>query len=375
MSSQDYYQILGVSKDASKSDVKKAYRKLALKYHPDRNPDNKESEEKFKAGAEAYSVLSDDKKRQQYDRFGKSGSQGGGFDTYGSNMQDIFSQFADIFGDQSGSRTQSRRPEAPKARRGHDLAAQLSISLNDSYLGVKKEIKNYHFVTCDTCNGSGCKAGTKPIICKHCHGSGTQEFAQGFLMVYTQTCTHCAGQGFAIPSPCSKCQGRCRKQQYSNLKVTIPAGIKNGMQIAARSKGDAGIFGGSSGDLLITIHVQEDKQFKRVGNDLVCNLTLTYPQLVFGSQVEIELIDKTKVAVKVPKESAVGKEIIVAGKGFKELRGTHRGNLVVITRCAIPKKLSAKAKKALKEYSQEIGTTVSKDSGGTISAFFKKFLG
>ena len=374
MAKRDFYEILGVSRTATHDEVKAAYRKLALQYHPDRNPGNKEAEEKFKEAAEAYEILSDAQKRKTYDQFGHAGMGGAPGSSYGPgmNMDDIFNQFGDIFGDIFGEQRRSRKKTGPEPKRGHDLYKNVNVTLKESYIGSKQEIAYYHFQTCDTCKGKGAKSGTKPVACAICKGAGQMQFSQGFFM-YSQTCSACNGQGFTIPSPCTSCNGQSRKQVYDKFNVTIPAGIFDGAELRIAGKGDAGIYGGSSGDLFLKVNVQPDKHFKRVDDDLVCTILLTYPQLVFGSQVEFENIDGTKENIKVSKGCPVGERIIIAGKGFPKLRGTGRGSLIVITNCDIPKKLSEKAKEALTEYSKEIGTSTQGNSG--ISGFFKKFLG
>jgi molecular chaperone DnaJ len=378
---KDFYDILGVSKTATQDEIKTAYRALALKYHPDRNPGNKEAEEKFKQAAEAYSVLSNPEKRKQYDQFGTTesmGGMGGGFGGPGGmNMDDIFESFGDIFGDILGGGTRQgharRKKGGPEPIRGHDLAKEISISLKESYLGTKKEISYYRFFPCETCHGAGMKAGTSAKECSTCHGAGQMTFRQGFFM-YSQPCSACGGQGYTIPSPCPTCNGQSRIQRYDKFTVTIPAGIYNGAELRVAGKGDAGVYGGSSGDLFITIHVIAEKQFKRIDDDLVSSITLTYPQLVLGCQLEIENIDGTKELLKVPKGCPIGEKIVVPGKGFAKLRSNARGNLVVVTQCHIPKKLSPEAKDTLTKYSELIGTDVAdKDSG--ITSFFKKFLG
>lgn len=376
MAKRDFYEVLGVPKTATTEEIKASYRKLAMKYHPDRNPGNKEAEEKFKEAAEAYEVLSDAQKRKTYDQFGhagmNAGAGGGHYGQHGMNMDDIFANFGDIFGDMFGDQRRARKKTGPEPRRGHDLYKDINVTLKESYTGTKQEVAYYHFETCDTCKGKGTKPGTKPQTCATCKGAGQTHFSQGFFM-YTQTCAACNGQGFTIPSPCTTCNGQSRKQIYDKFSVTIPAGIFDGAELRIAGKGDAGVFGGPSGDLFLKVTVKPDTHFKRVDDDLTCTILLTYPQLVFGSQVEIENIDGTKEAIKISKGCPVGERIIIAGKGFPRLRGSGRGNLVVITNCDIPKKLSEKAKTSLSEYSQEIGTSTQGNSG--ISGFFKRFLG
>ncbi len=377
MAKRDYYEILGVSKTANKEEIKKAYRQLAIKYHPDKNPDNKEAEEKFKEASEAYEVLSNDEKRKKYDQFGHAGMQGGSdFHEYGG-FEDIFSNFGDIFSDlfgaSAGGRKQQRSKTGLTPQRGHDLSYNIEITLTESYLGTKKDISIYHHTSCETCNGSGCKAGTKPEKCSHCNGTGAVNFRQGFFS-FAQPCNYCKGEGFTIKSPCPTCKGQSRVQKRDTLTINIPAGIYNGAELRVKGRGDAGVFGGTSGDLYLHVTVQDDKKFWRKNNDLITYLNLTYPQLVLGCQVEVETLDGQKHLIKIPKGCAVGQEIMLPGKGFPVPGSLSRGNLIIITKCHIPTKLPAKAKELLLEYAEKIGNETS-DSKSGISGFFKKFLG
>lgn len=370
---RDYYEILGVDKNATAEDIKKAYRKAALQYHPDRNPGNKEAEAKFREATEAYEILSDAAKRKQYDQFGHAGTQGFG---HHENMEDIFESFSDIFEGLFGSqgpRRGSKKGAAASAQRGHDLSQKVEISLKESYLGCSKEIKIYHFEQCARCKGTGCKEGSKSSNCSNCQGSGTILYRQGFFTL-SQLCSACHGQGFQITDPCTECRGQSRVQKHEKISVTIPAGIYHNAELRILGKGDAGVFGGTAGDLYLTVEILPDKNFMRKDHDLVTTLVLTYPQLVLGCQIEIENIDGTKETIKVPKGCPVGKEIVVVGKGFAKLRGHGRGNLVIITTCDIPSKLNDDAKEALLSYSEKLGPSSQQQSGG-ISGFFKKFLG
>lgn len=372
---RDYYDILGVSKTASADEIKSAYRKLAMKYHPDRNPDNKEAEEKFKEAARAYEVVCDPQKRAQYDQFGHAGVGGMSGGDAGMNMDDIFENFGDILGSMFGTGGQRRRSQktGPTPQRGHDLLKEVDISLKESYLGTKQEISFYHFFTCETCKGQGAKPGTKADRCTNCKGAGQVQYQQGFFM-FAQTCSTCAGQGFTIASPCTGCNGQSRTQKYDKFTITIPAGIQNGDELRVSKRGDAGVYGGAEGDLIVQVRVKSDKKFRREKNDLVCTVTVTYPQLVLGCQLEIENIDGTKELIKIPKGCPVGERINIKGKGFTSLRSRERGNLVVITECYIPKKLSPEAKELLMKYEQAVGATPDVEEG-SILGFFKKFLG
>lgn len=375
MNTKDFYTVLGVTKTASQDEIKAAYRKLALKYHPDRNPDNKEAEEKFKEAAQAYEVLSDPEKRAQYDQFGHAGFEGigGGHGHGGMNMDDIFSSFGDIFGDLFGGGAQrTRKKTGPEPLQGHDLRRDVEISLKESYTGTKQELRYHRFFPCEDCSGKGMQAGTKAQQCSACKGAGQTHYQQGFFM-YSQTCGTCRGQGFIITAPCKTCGGQSRIQKFDKFSINIPAGVFHGAELRIAGKGDAGVYGGNTGDLYVHIKAKSDPIFNRVNDDLTCSILLTYPQLVLGAQVDIDLIDGTKETIKIPKGCAVGERIVIAGKGFPLLRGKGAGSLIVITQCHIPKKLSAEAKQLLHDYAEKLESP-SKE-GGYIMGFFKKFLG
>jgi molecular chaperone DnaJ len=372
---RDFYEILSVSKTASVDEIKKAYRKLAMQHHPDKNPGDKAAEAKFREATEAYEVLSDETKRQKYDQYGHAGVHG----QHGQhgNMDDIFENFGDIFesffsGQQGGRKKSHRQASGPQPQRGHDLSQRIEITLKEAYLGCKKDLKIYHFEVCGGCKGSGCKEGTKPTICSTCHGAGSVVHQQGFFN-FSQPCTPCRGQGAKINSPCPECRGSMRTQKYETLSINIPAGIYQGAELRVVGKGDAGVFSGPAGDLFVPVDITADKVFHRREYDLVTTLTLTYPQLVLGCQIEIEHIDGTKELLKIPKGCAVGKEIIIAGKGFPQLRGGARGRFVIVTACDIPTKLDEESKAALLSFAEKLGNK-SQGSGG-IAGFFKKFLG
>jgi len=371
---KDYYKILGVDKNATAAEIKKAYHQLAMKYHPDRNPDNKEAETKFKEAAAAYEVLSDADKKQKYDQYGHSAYEnmqqgGGGHHGMDFDINDIFNS---MFGGQSRS-SHGHRPSGPTPQRGQDLAKNLTISLKEAYLGVKKEITYSHYFVCSTCKGQGAQNKSDIISCQKCHGYGQVQVQQGFF-TFAQPCKDCQGQGFKIKTPCQDCKGQSRRKEQEMVTVSIPKGIFHGAEIRVPGKGDAGVYGGSQGDLYLNISVENDKKFHRENDDLVCSVMLTYPQLVFGCQINVELIDGTQESIKIPKGCSVGEKILVPGKGFAKIRGVGSGNLVIITQCHIPKKLDDSSKNLLKNYSESIGTEP-KQEDGFISSFFKKFLG
>ena len=348
MNNRDYYEVLGVSSTASQEEIKKAYRQKALKYHPDRNPDNKESEEKFKEASSAYQVLSNSKKRAKYDQFGHAEMEGmSGGSAQDINMEDVFANFGDIFGSIFGAGTQQQQQHRgnaqPTSHQGHDLARDVSISLKNAFLGMKHEISYYHFIRCDTCRGKGLEKGTLYKSCGTCHSSGQQMYRQGFF-TFSRTCKTCSGQGYIIPSPCKACGGQSRIQKYDKFTISIPKGIYDGAELRISGKGDAGVFGGPGGDLFARLRVISDKKFKRIGDDLVCKVMLTYPQLVLGAQIEIESIDGAKHVLKIPKGCPVGEKVTISDKGFMNIRTKRAGNLIVISQCHIPKKLPKEAK-------------------------------
>jgi molecular chaperone DnaJ len=291
-------------------------------------------------------------------------------------MDDIFSNFEDIFRDIFGQETQKqRRPKksGPTPKRGHDLSKDVAVTLEEAYLGTTKEITLYHFVVCSTCQGKGSKEPSSVKECPECHGAGQVGYRHGIFM-YSQACPVCHGEGYTIAQPCPTCKGQSRVQQYDTITVNIPKGIYEGAELRIAGKGDAGVFGGPAGDLYLRITVMPHAKFTRIEDDLECSITLTYPQLVFGCQVEVENIDGTKETIKVAKGTRVGERIIVPGKGFARIRGKGNGNLVVVTKCDIPKKLSPEAEKILMKYSELIGTNTDNQEG-SIKSFFKKFLG
>lgn len=369
-----YYKTLGVDKSATTEEIKSAYRKLAFKYHPDKNPGDKKSEEKFKEISEAYEVLSDEQKRSQYDQFGTVSQDGQGFS---GHNEDIFQGFADIFGAMFGEQQHRRGGKVSYAQQGHSLSKNIEISFKESFVGVKRDVSYYHFITCAPCKGFGTKKGTAPLACSACGGSGQVRFNQG-IMMFMQTCPTCRGEGFDITDPCTSCNGQSRVQHYEKFSLNIPAGVSEGMELRVGQKGDAGIFGGGYGDLIIKIHVQHDATFKRQDDNLLCSVLLTYPQLVFGSQIEVESIDGTKHTVKIPQGCPVGKQIVITGKGFAKVKQrSGYGDFIITTKCHIPTKLSSEEKEALATYSKLVGTDVAPHKGEepSIVSFFKKFLG
>jgi molecular chaperone DnaJ len=348
VSKRDYYEILGVPRTASEQEVKSAYRKLALTYHPDRNPGDRAAEEKFKEAAEAYSVLADTDKRHMYDRFGHAGLGGAattGFDpTVFTGFEDILGGLGDIFGfsDVFGG---GRRRGGP--RRGADLRYDLEISFEESARDTETTIQIPRQEACETCNGTGAAEGTKPTTCPQCHGRGQLQYQQGFFTV-ARTCGQCRGTGQIIAKPCPTCRGAGRVQKERKLTVRIPAGIATGQRLRISGEGEAGIAGGPRGDLYVVIQVQEHPFFQRDGNDLHCEVPVNFTTLALGADVEIPTLDG-KDTFSVPAGTQAGTTFRIRGKGMPDVGGRGRGDLLVTVRAITPKKLSKEQRKLLEQ--------------------------
>jgi len=372
MSQRDYYDILGVSRNADLDTIKKAYRKIAMQYHPDRNPGNKEAEEKFKEAAAAYDVLSDADKRAQYDRFGHSAFSGGageGFRGTGfTNVNDVFSAFSDIFEDFFGgsggfshSRSQRGREEPRTGpRRGADLRYVTEISLKDVINGVEKEIQFEAEHDCPACKGTGSASQKKPEVCGTCRGSGQVVRQQGFFTMAT-TCPSCHGEGFVISDPCSKCRGRGRTQQSRRIQVSIPPGVDNGTRLRIAGEGEGGHRGGQSGDLFVEIRVRPDERFERQGIHLHSMLEVDYLVMLLGGEVEAHT-PGGKTQVKIPKGSQPGEQVRCLHEGLPSLKSSQRGDLVYHLQIKLPKRLSAEEESILKELAHLRGISVGSDS-------------
>ena len=362
MAKRDYYEILGVSQQVSEAELKSAYRKLARKYHPDKNLDNKESaEEKFKEVQEAYSVLSDSQKRGMYDRFGHegvAGAAGGGGGAAGAGgFSDIFE---DIFGDMFGgggarSAGGQTRGRASGAQRGADLQYQFELSLEEAVMGKKVEISIPTYVRCDGCRGSGAKKGSKAATCSSCGGAGQIRMQQGFFAV-SQTCPTCYGAGQVIGNPCSQCRGQGRTQGNKKLSVKIPAGIDNGDRIRLSEEGEAGVRGGPPGDLYVQIKVKEHAIFKRDGLDLHCEVPISFVTATLGGDLEVPTLGG-QVKLKVPAESQTDKIFRLRGKGVKAIRNTQQGDLL----CRIVIETPVNLRGEQKELLQKLDKSMSQD--------------
>ncbi|PWK53678.1 molecular chaperone DnaJ [Pleionea mediterranea] len=352
MSKRDYYEILGVDKSANDQDIKKAYRRLAMKYHPDRNPDSKEAEDKFKEAKEAFEILSSAEKRQAYDQFGHAGvdpSQGGfgGGGAGGASFSDIFGDvFGDIFGGRGGAGGGHR------ARRGADLRYNLELSLEEAVHGTQAKIHVPTYVTCETCNGNGAKKGSSPTSCDMCGGAGQVRMQQGFFSVQ-QTCPQCHGQGTMIKDPCGSCSGQGRVRKEKTLSVKIPAGVDTGDRIRLSGEGEAGGPGTQPGDLYVQVHVKEHAIFTRDGNDLYCEVPISFTTACLGGELQVPTLDN-RVNLKVPAESQSGKLFRLRGKGVMPMRGGHAGDLYCRVVVETPVNLNKEQKDILRQFEESL---------------------
>ncbi|MCF0210606.1 MAG: molecular chaperone DnaJ [Bacteroidales bacterium] len=356
MAKRDFYEVLGVSKNATEDELKKAYRKLALKYHPDKNPGDKDAEEKFKEAAEAYSVLSDKDKRARYDQFGEAGLGGdGGFGQGGMNMNDIFSMFGDLFGGGFGGFggfSGGRSGQSRHVNRGSSLRVKIKLTLEDIDKGVEKKIKVNKYVSCPTCNGSGAKSGSGMETCSHCHGSGVVvEVRQTILgaMQTQSTCPVCGGEGKVIKEKCTNCHGDGIVKQDEVITIKIPAGVSDGMQISFQGKGNAGARNGVPGDLIVSIEEVEHENFERDGNNLCLQSYITFAQAVTGTTLEVPTLNG-KVKFKIEQGMPSGKVYRLKGKGLPDVNNPyHRGDLLVRVDVWVPKSVTKEEKNLLEK--------------------------
>ncbi len=359
MTKRDYYEILGVSKTASDEEIKKCYRKIAMQCHPDKNPGDKQAEERFKEAAEAYEVLSDRQKREIYDHYGHAGLSSSGFQGFGG-FDDIFSSFGDIFEDVFGfgsGRGRSRGRSRSGVRAGADLRYDLKISFMDSAFGATTSIHLEKFQPCSSCEGSGAAAGSSPTVCPTCGGRGQVVQSSGFFTIST-TCPHCHGRGQYIAKPCSLCHGSGKERVEKTVELKIPAGVETGSRLRLRGEGEAGEQGGPSGDLYVFIQVEEHDTFVRDGDDVYCRLAVTVVQAALGANVECPALKDTE-KVKIPKGTQTGHRIRLKGKGIPHIRGYGRGDQIVEIFVETPTGLTRRQEELLKEF-EKIGAPASK---------------
>ncbi|CAL93679.1 molecular chaperone DnaJ [Azoarcus olearius] len=349
MSKRDYYEVLGVNRDAGDDEIKKAYRKLAMKYHPDRNPDSKEAEEKFKEAKEAYEVLSDAQKKGAYDRYGHAGvdpSMGGGGG--GQGFEGFADAFGDIFGDLFGGR--GGGGGRSNVYRGADLRYNLEISLEEAARGAEKTIRIPTVEECGTCHGSGAKPGTQPKTCPTCGGAGQVRIQQGFFSIQ-QTCPKCHGTGRIIPDPCGDCGGAGRVKKQKTLEVKIPAGIDEGMRLRHSGHGEPGVNGGPPGDLYVEIHIRQHPVFERDHDDLHCEMPISFATAALGGEIEIPTLEGM-ARIKIPAETQSGKVFRLRGKGIKNVRSHTHGDLMCHVVVETPVNLTERQKELLREFEE-----------------------
>lgn len=356
MSKQDYYELLGVSRSASVDEIKSAYRKKALQYHPDRNPGSKESEDMFKLVAEAYDVLSNEQKRGVYDQFGHEGLQGGfgGFGGGFTNSDDIFSAFGDIFEDFFGMGR--RQGGGKRARRGPDLQTEVSVDFLEACFGTEKEISITHNVRCETCRGSGAKKGTSPETCSSCRGMGQVQVRQGFFTIST-TCPYCNGRGTQIKEKCSDCHGKGVTKQTRKLNLKVPSGVSDGTRLLMRGEGEAGENGGPPGDLYVFIHVAEHPEFHREEDHIISELKVHFPDLALGFETPVHTIDGEEI-IKIKPGTLSGEILKLKNKGVKNIRTGRRGDHLIKIQAITPTHLTPNQKKLLEQLSAEFGASV-----------------
>jgi molecular chaperone DnaJ len=376
MAKQDYYELLGVSRSASADELKKAYRKLAMQYHPDRNPGDKDAEKRFKEVSEAYDVLKDDQKRAAYDRFGHAAFDGpgagraGGFDFAQGGFADIFEE---MFGDFMGGN--GRRGGArSQPGRGADMRYNLEITLEDAFNGSQMTVRVPSSVTCEVCSGSGAEAGSQPVTCPTCSGSGRVRAQQGFFTV-ERTCPNCGGQGRVIKNPCRACSGSGRVRREKTLKVDVPAGVENGTRIRLAGEGEAGVRGAPNGDLYIFLSVKPHALFQRDGADLFCRAPISMAVAALGGPIEVPAIDGARARINLPAGTQSGARFRLRGKGMSVLRSTQRGDMYVEVQVETPVNLTKRQRELLEEFEREGGGSSSPEAQGFFSRvkeFFKE---
>jgi len=373
MAKRDYYETLGVQRNASEQDLKNAFRKLAKEHHPDRNPDDKDAEQKFKELNEAYEVLKDPQKRAAYDRFGHAafdgamggrGPGGAGFGPdFASSMSDIFD---DLFGEFMGGRRGGQQRRSGRER-GSDLRYNMEITLDDAYAGKTAQIRVPTSVTCETCSGTGAKAGTKPVTCATCGGAGKVRASQGFFTI-ERTCPTCLGRGETIADPCSACNGAGRVVKERTLSVNIPAGVEDGTRIRLSSEGEAGLRGGPPGDLYIFLSIKPHEFFQRDGADIFCRVPISMTTAALGGQIEVPTLDGTTSRVKVPEGTEGGKQFRLKGKGMPVLRSAAAGDMYIQVDVETPKNLTRRQRELLEEFEKQSR----KETNPASSGFFAR---
>jgi len=367
MEKRDYYEILGLSRGASEADIKRSYRQMAMQYHPDRNPGNKEAEDKFKECAEAYEVLTNSEKRKVYDAYGHAGLSGQGFSGF-SDVNDIFSSFGSIFEDFFGF-TGNGQGGKNRPRKGADLRYDLVMEFEEAAFGVEKQVEYDREISCSTCKGERCEPGGKRV-CTGCGGSGQVRRNQGFFSV-ASVCPTCQGEGEMVTTPCKPCKGKGRVRESKKVSVKIPPGVDQGVRLRVSSEGQGGAFGGPAGDLYVFLEVKESEHFERDGSDLIYNAEISMVQAALGCKLSIPTLGDNKIELEIQPGSQHGQRITVAGEGIPRLRGIGRGDLVVELTVAIPTKLNKDQRDLLVKFAEISGEKVHSGNPN----FFSKLFG
>ena len=364
----DFYEVLGVSREASDQELKTSYRKLAMQFHPDRNPDNPEAEEKFKACSEAYQVLSDPEKRAAYDRYGHAAFQGGAPGAGGNPFAGAGFQgdLGDIFGDLFGEMFGGGGRRGSRVQRGHDLRYDLTIEFEEAVFGIEKEISIRRMEACEDCRGTGAANGKAPTTCTQCGGRGQVRFQQGFFSV-ARTCSRCNGTGTIISDPCTGCRGEGLQPKKHSILVKVPAGVEQDTRIRYQGEGEAGRFGGPAGDLYVILNVKPHKFFERDGDDLHCVMPISFPQAALGTELEIETLEGA-ATIKIPEGTQSGRQFRLRSKGVPHLNDHGKGDLIVEIRVATPQKLN----KHQKELLRQLGETMQVENVPTSRGLFEK---
>ncbi len=367
MPPKDYYEVLGVPRNASEQEIKSAYRRLALKHHPDRNPGDTQAEERFKEAAEAYGVLGDSDKRRRYDAYGHAGLGGAsqGFDPT------IFSDFGDILGDFFGFGDAASRRRGP--RRGSDLRYNLDVSFEEAAFGMETQLRIPRAERCEACSGSGAAAGTQPVTCTTCRGAGQVTFQQGFFSV-ARTCSHCRGTGRIVAEPCKTCRGEGQIAVERTLQIRIPAGVDNGSQLRISGEGEPGAQGGPAGDLYVVMRVAEHAFFKRDGTHLVCEMPVGVAQAALGGTIEVPTLDGGKAKLSVPDGTQSGTVLKLRGQGIPALGGRGRGDLHVLVRVVVPKHLTSEQRKLFEQLAKTLPVPDLKDKDKSLLDRMKDLL-
>jgi molecular chaperone DnaJ len=360
---RDFYEVLSVTREAGDDEIRRAYRKLALKYHPDRNPDDPEAEGKFKEATEAFSVLNDREKRGLYDRFGHAGLEGrGGFDFQGAGLGDILSQFQDMFSDFFGFGGGFGGQQRRGAARGRDVRVDATITLKDALLGCKQEIAVDGVAPCEECDGTGAKRGTAPAACPQCGGNGQVTTQRGFIM-FSTTCPRCRGAGQVVKDPCAGCSGSGAVEKHRKVVVSFPRGIDVGQRLRVPGQGMPGPAGAEPGDLYVDVHVQPDERFSREGDELITRHAISFADAALGCEVSVTMPDDSTVEATVESGTQPNSVLTLPGQGMPRIDGRGRGGLHVVIEVVVPKKLTKRGKKLLIELEEELSQTAEKRVG------------